>query len=535
MFARLRTRRKRGLRGRSSCDPLRTCSGRIGVEHKVRVMKKWYAPSLLCLAVCTGSLLGCAQTSRMVSRWTGHDTRQSTLAEVDGKAAKDAKAKPRQEARLAESSKSKTPARPEAPAAGSSSAAKGDTPRIASKQDQTTPSRATAKMPSAKTPASAPGTSSASAVAAAGTGPKATSSTSPAAKKPAAPSQQDPFEIVEVHPPTLPNKSAATAQAKPAQPAPNSAGTTTQAVAQAETTTPKTTEIHAASHSSSQDDLPEWARDPAPPRTTSGRSPAANTTVDRPPTREAATASARPTSVSLVQLCPQAEGEVRDLVKQLEAADVETVKRAAHRLGRMQTAAVAAAPALTQLMEHPDGFVRIHAALALVRMQQASPAVTQTLITGLQSSDPAIRSFAAAVVAELGPQSAELVPALSSALNDRDGYVRLHVAEVLIRHADWSHQALRTLTNALEDPDENVRWLATYSLAELAPQSPEAVAALTKALQDPVLKVQVGAAYALGEIGPLAQSAQPALERAARSPYEELRTAAQTALQHLQP
>ncbi|OYW17537.1 MAG: hypothetical protein B7Z55_12330 [Planctomycetales bacterium 12-60-4] len=283
---------------------------------------------------------------------------------------------------------------------------------------------------------------------------------------------------------------------------------------------------HEVAQASATSGLPEWALEDAPmqheapsisqtaaTKIQPGQPAPADMRLPIAPQKPATPGS----NIKPSTLCPDAVGEVRELVKALDSSDAEDLKRTIHRLGRMQTHAAAAEPGLRALLQHPDGFVRVHAALALVRMQVASSDVTSTLILGLRSADPGIRSFAAAVLAEMGPNSADALPALSAALNDADGYVRLHVAEVLIRHAQWSQQSL------------------VYSLAELAPQSQEAVAALTRALHDPAAKVQVGAAYALGEIGPLAASSLDELQRCQASPNAELKAAAEYAMTQIRP
>ncbi len=256
--------------------------------------------------------------------------------------------------------------------------------------------------------------------------------------------------------------------------------------------------------------------------------------LDSGKTVEGATTAESAKKPSLIALCPDAAGEVRDLVMSLDSGDVETLKRSIHRLGRMQSQATAAQPALRAMLKHPNGFVQVHAALALVRMQQTDREVSQTLIVALRSKDASVRSFAAAVLVEMGPESANALPALTAGLSDQDAYVRLHVAEVLIRHADWSYAALQAINNSLLNTDENVRWLATYSLAELAPQSQDSVDALGNALHDPVDKVKVGAAYALGEIGPMAKSALPELEKCKSGNNQELKSAAEYAISQIQ-
>ena len=248
-----------------------------------------------------------------------------------------------------------------------------------------------------------------------------------------------------------------------------------------------------------------------------------------------ATTEVSPASVDLAGLCPNAQGELRELVRGLDDKDVESLKRGVHRIGRTGADGAAAAPALLHLLKHKDGFVRTHAALALARMQAASPAAVQTVVDGLKSTDPGLRSFAAAVLAEMGPQAGEALSTLAESLKDQDGYVRLHAAEVLIRYDRWSYQALETLLDGLTNKDENIRWLATYSLAELAPESEETVNALLAATRDPVMKVKVGAVYALGEIGPFAKSASGELRKLADTESnQELHSVILNALQQIE-
>lgn len=243
----------------------------------------------------------------------------------------------------------------------------------------------------------------------------------------------------------------------------------------------------------------------------------------------------RPASTNLASLCPDAQGELREMLEGLKEPDTEGLKRGIHRIGRMGPGAKAAAPALVHLLHHKDGFVRTHCALALARMEASPPEAVQTVVAGLKSTDPGLRSFAAAVIPEMGPQASEALTILAESLNDRDGYVRLHAAEVLIRYDRWSYQALEALLAGLKDKDENIRWLATYSLAELAPESQETIDALIVAFRDPVMKVRIGAVYALGEIGPFAKGASTEMRKLADSTSnQELHSAILVALQQIE-
>jgi HEAT repeat protein/Flp pilus assembly protein TadD len=237
---------------------------------------------------------------------------------------------------------------------------------------------------------------------------------------------------------------------------------------------------------------------------------------------------------AMVQLCPQAEGAVLELVKALDTDDATQLKRAIHRLGRNAEEAQAASPALRTMLNHDDFYVRIHCALALWRIDQDAETAIPILIDSLSQDEPGVRSFAAAVLGEIGPQSTDAIPALNQALADGDGYVRLHVAEALGRFENWQDKASDVLLECLTDSDENVRWLSTYSLADLAPESEKVVTALASSLLDQQPRVRAGAAFALGEIGPAAQSAVTGLKKAQDDDNEDVRTAAEHALNRIQ-
>ena len=493
-------------------------------------MKKWYRSCGWMLAAALAfELSGCATGSAYLSRWTGRKADDQKLVDVDAKAKK----KGASTGKKSDSLRDK---------AGDSQLAKKSTskPKVQSSDDS---SRQVASKETSKLG-------------------------KPVAKKPAG-NPSDPFQSEEFG-----ALAAARAKARKAEVETDSklatlagkkvdgalkpgAKGTTHPIAEGN---PRVQEV-AHKVEVNLADLPAWAQDDETPvrkkeanAGDSAKSTTAQTgagirrdsddirdtmqktqkTLKEPaPARGAAEES--PASVELLSLCPDAQGELRELVRGLKDGDTEGLKRGIHRIGRMGPDAQAAAPALVRLLKHKDGFVRTHSALALARMQASPPDAVQTVVDGLKSTDPGLRSFAAAVLAEMGPQAADALSTLAESLKDRDGYVRLHAAEVLIRYDRWSYQALETLLGGLADKDENIRWLATYSLAELAPESQETVDALLKATRDPVPKVKVGAVYALGEIGPFAKSAGGELRKLADSTTnQELQSAILYALQQIE-
>gem|GEM_PF-1509870 len=529
-------------------------------------MKKWYGPcQFLLVAALAVQLTGCASTSRTVGRWMGRDKADEQLAEVDGRvksADKKSTDKKSIEKKDVKSAKSDTQLAESATkpksTPGKTAALPKDDKAVADKSTTRPKAEVAGKSDSlAKTTKPAPKVEAKLASATDDWPAQAKPKTElgsewedlPIAKADAG--KPDPFDdfpaadLTQETPEFEPEYGPiGTAKLSKGVLKPPSANSSVAQGTQVRTPTIETT-VAEFETEAAESGLPDWAMDepvakaPVKPVISQVKATKFQPGQPAPAEQRMSLAPKKPVeelaapSASLLEQCPDAQGEVRELVKALDAKDPESLKRTIHRLGRMQTHADSAAPALRALQQHPDGFVRVHAALALVRMGHVSSDVTQTLITGLRSPDPGVRSFSAAVLAEMGPDSADALPALSSALNDSDGYVRLHVAEVLIRHADWSQAALRALDDSLAHSDENVRWLATYSLAELAPQSEEAVTALQRSLRDPVTKVQTGAAYALGEIGPIAASALPDLERCAASPNADLRAAAEYAISQI--
>ena len=259
------------------------------------------------------------------------------------------------------------------------------------------------------------------------------------------------------------------------------------------------------------------------------------TRVSEKKVAEKKSGSHRDAPQGLSAMCPQAEGELRDVLSGMNATDAESLKQGLHRIGQLGAEGRAADPLLRKMLKHEDAFVRVHAALAMARLNLTTGESVAVVTASLKARDASLRSFSVAVLDEMGPQASEVLESLAVSLNDRDGQIRLRSAEVLIRHDEWSLQALQCLLSCLTEKDENVRWLATYSFAELAPQSPEAVQALMKATGDPASKVRVGAVYALGEIGPYAKRSVGELQRLMNSTKdEELKSAISYSLQQIE-
>ncbi len=234
-----------------------------------------------------------------------------------------------------------------------------------------------------------------------------------------------------------------------------------------------------------------------------------------------------------VAMCPQAKGEVAELLASMNSQDVGQVKAALHKLGELAGTAAPALPAIQTSLTHADPYVRIHSALALWRIQQNTADTVPAFVEGLQNTDAGVRSFAATALA-MGPRDITLVTPLTAALSDANPYVRLHAAETLYQYPEQQATASQVLITHLNDKEANVRWLATFILGELLPKSEVAVQALTQALQDGDNRIRAGAAFALGGLGEEAVPALPELKKLTTDSQPDVRKAAEEAVRDIE-
>jgi HEAT repeat protein len=103
----------------------------------------------------------------------------------------------------------------------------------------------------------------------------------------------------------------------------------------------------------------------------------------------------------------------------------------ARLLGDCGSAALPAAPALTRLLQDPDGDVRVAAAEALLKIAPDKAAPLAVLLDALKHSDLLIRSRAAQALGGRGPQAAGAADALRAALQDPEPEVRRAAQEAL--------------------------------------------------------------------------------------------------------
>ena len=244
-----------------------------------------------------------------------------------------------------------------------------------------------------------------------------------------------------------------------------------------------------------------------------------------------------PSSMSLVQLCPRARGDVWSLVSQLEDERPVIRKEAAARLARMGSAAEAALPALLQTTVDSDPYVRGHSALALWKIEKGADVAVPVLCDLLTDSDPQVRGLAAYVLGSIGRSAHSALPVLHAAARDSDPLARVHVNEALATIDPTCEPAIDALIEALHSKDTEVQTLAAYALANVASADPDRVLReLIAALRGNDANLRWAAAMSLGAFGATAREAIPELVNAAKNPNDaNLREAATIALTLIDP
>ncbi|MGH8887873.1 MAG: HEAT repeat domain-containing protein, partial [Egibacteraceae bacterium] len=154
---------------------------------------------------------------------------------------------------------------------------------------------------------------------------------------------------------------------------------------------------------------------------------------------------------------------------------------------------MAAAPALTELLQHPEASVRREAALALGKLGDDRAAAP--LLALLRDSDTASWRDAVRQLGRLGER--QCFPVLLRWVGDHEAKVRRAATsalwETLLESGD--ERAVDPLLKLLDDADAYVRSSAAYALGRSGDE--RAVGPLLKLLDDAQGRVRCGAAYAL--------------------------------------
>ena len=262
------------------------------------------------------------------------------------------------------------------------------------------------------------------------------------------------------------------------------------------------------------------------------------------------------------------QDRVQRLIIDLNRPDAEDRLAAAEALGRMETVAVNAVPALFEVaIQEKDPAVRGPVIKAL-RSIGALPA--PLVAQALASPTPAARIAAAKVLEEVGPAAEAAIPALVGALADAEKSVQESARSALAR-IGWASvpcliellqaaspfpanvvhtlllmqmfggeppvgtvaQILDALVRSLQNRNLEVRGFAAMGLAILRFDPTRRVPALVSLLKDEHPGVRALAAFGLGNMGDSARDAMPPLAAALEDPDPGVRSAACSAIERI--
>ena len=276
------------------------------------------------------------------------------------------------------------------------------------------------------------------------------------------------------------------------------------------------------------DELPETTS--APPVVTAAiedSSQVTNRTVETPAVRTEQTnftvqvrlAATEPASdaqpESLVELCPDADGHVLELIGQLDSPTAETRKKAVRHLAWMGAEAKAAVPALLQVINDDEPVIRAFTAKALWSIEGRTEPVVSVFIELLSEPQPAVRQLAAYVLGTMGPKASEALPELRRAMKEQAGLTCIYLSEATARIDPSDRESIGILIENLQNDDKACRLLAAHSLGSLDSQEHcgPVVRALASALHDRDAEIRTAAALSLGSYGLRAKQAVPDLTR----------------------
>jgi HEAT repeat protein len=260
-------------------------------------------------------------------------------------------------------------------------------------------------------------------------------------------------------------------------------------------------------------------------------------------------------AVSLAQLAGDARGTVEWLTKALKDEQQEVRAAAAEALRRVATEkegvkdAIAAAPALQELLENKDNMPRVRANAAMALGQIGSPGASAAVpalaaVVAEGKAPLEVRKAAAQALGRFGKDGAAGSGELAAALKDKDADVELRRAavEALDQFGVDAKAALAELKAAVEDKDVFVRVTAMHALGRLGPvlgdDAKGVVDLLLPRLTDGVVEVRLAAIQASGALGPDAlgddlRKVIGKLEFSADDALADVRTAATAALARL--
>ncbi len=201
-------------------------------------------------------------------------------------------------------------------------------------------------------------------------------------------------------------------------------------------------------------------------------------------------------------------------------------------LGRMESNAEAAVPALIEALSDPEWRVRWAAAGAFRWMGPPAREAAPKLMEALNDECDWVRSDAAESIGQMGSFAPEgAVAALMKALDDVSSMVRGSAADAIgIIGLPTGAAAVHKLTAMVGEADLSTRWASVSALAELAPCVPNGVEVFRRVLRDVHDGMCASALRGLGNLGAGGASAIPEILNAMRDDRPMVRKYAAEAL-----
>lgn len=201
-------------------------------------------------------------------------------------------------------------------------------------------------------------------------------------------------------------------------------------------------------------------------------------------------------------------------------------------LGRMESDAEAAVPALIEALSDPEWRVRWAAAAAFRWMGPPAREAAPKLMEALNDESDWVRSSAAESIGQMGSFAPEgAIAALTKALDDVSSMVRGSAADAIgIIGLPAGAAAVQRLLEMADAVDSLERSAVVRALVELAPCVPDRVEVFTRALGDAYDCVCASALVGLGNMGAGGASAIPEILNAMRDERPMVRKYAAIAL-----
>jgi HEAT repeat protein len=222
----------------------------------------------------------------------------------------------------------------------------------------------------------------------------------------------------------------------------------------------------------------------------------------------------------------------------ISGSDVSSRQQAIGLLGGMGNVAIAAVPALLEIVRADvgRGTPSARAALAAVnRIGGERADVGPVLVECLRSRDEGMRRLAAAGLADWGADATFAVEPLREALTQPDSAAFAEVAKALGQLGEVARSAAPELIRGLRDERSMVRAVAALSLGRVRPDPELVVEPLIQLLKDDDAFVRSQAARALGRYGAGAATATDELAWALSDESEAVQIAVIESLEAIGP